>query len=360
MKEDIYFMSEQFTKKQKVTLATYPIAVFLFFAFLLSMSIFVHNINTQSVDDEDDNEVKVETEEKKQQLRAVLSKGNHTLPIATYQPVKKDDFTRLVVENTHAGIVFDAHSGTILWEKNSTDKRSIASITKLVTAMVVVDRVRDLDELVTIPESVMNIEGTKVGCSTSVICNSEKLQVGEQISLRNLLQAMLMFSANDAATVLALHIGGSEEGFAKLMNARMKEIGASNTNFCRPSGLELDEDVESCYSSAYDIARVISHLVRHDKYDILWNMMRTKEAVVASADGSLEHELKNTNRLVDEMSNLVGAKTGFTPRAGYCLALTSTSANKKHDVISIVLDDYHRFDDVQEMSEWAFNNYTWQ
>jgi D-alanyl-D-alanine carboxypeptidase (penicillin-binding protein 5/6) len=170
---------------------------------------------------------------------------------------------------------------------------------------------------------------------------------------------MLMFSANDAATVLGIHIAGSEEEFAKLMNARMKEIGAGNTNFCRPSGLELDEDEESCYSSAYDIARVMSHLLRHEKYDVLWDIMQTKEATFESVDGTIEHELKNTNRLVGKLPNLVGAKTGFTPRAGYCLALTTSDTSGKHHIVSIVLDDYHRFDDVQEMSAWAFENYTW-
>jgi D-alanyl-D-alanine carboxypeptidase len=88
--------------------------------------------------------------------------------------------------------------------------------------------------------------------------------------------------------------------------------------------------------------------------------MRTKEATFTSVDGSIEHELKNTDRLVGEMPNLVGAKTGFTPRAGYCLTLTSTDPTRKRNIISVVLDDYHRFDDVQTMSAWAFDNYTWQ
>ena len=356
-------MVEEFTKKQHITLATYPIAVFLFFAFILGVSIFlnyVENESRQKKSEENENtHININQEGAQKQLNVVLSKRDDLLARATYQPIKRENFSNLTVANAHAAIVFDAGSGTILWEKNATEKRSIASITKLVTAMIVIDRVRDLNEVVTIPESVLRIEGTTVGCPTSVICNSEPFHANEKVYLKDVLRSMLMFSANDAATVLAIHITGSEEKFAELMNARMKEIGASNTNFCRPSGLELDEDEESCYSSAYDMARVVSHLLRHDKYNVLWDMMRTKEATFKSVDGTLEHELKNTNRLVGELPNLVGAKTGFTPRAGFCLALITSDASGKHNIVSIVLDDYHRFEDVQKMSKWAFENYTW-
>ncbi len=355
-------MVEEITTKQRTTLVTYPIAVFVFFAFLLGVSIFLNYVESKPKQNEVNENVntQINTSQKEKQLKAVLSKQDDLLTRATYQPIKNEDFSDLTVENAHAAIVFDADSGTILWEKNATEKRAIASITKLVTAMIVIDRVRDLNEVVTIPESVLSIEGTTVGCPTSVICNSEPFHANEKVYLKDVLRSMLMFSANDAATVLAIHISGSEEEFAKLMNARMKEIGAGNTHFCRPSGLEFDEDVESCYSSAYDIARVIAHLLRYDKYDVLWDMMHTKEATFKSVDGTIEHELKNTDRLIGELPNLVGAKTGFTPRAGYCLALATSDASGKHKIVSVVLDDYHRFDDVQKMSAWAFENYTWQ
>ncbi len=355
-------MVEEITTKQRTTLVTYPIAVFVFFAFLVGVSIFLNYVESKPKQKEINENVntQINTSQEEKQLKTVLSKQDDSLVRATYQPIKNEDFSSLTVENAHAAIILDVDSGTILWEKNATEKRAIASITKLVTAMIVIDRVRDLNEVVTIPKSVLSIEGTTVGCPTSVICNSEPFHANEKVYLKDVLRSMLMFSANDAATVLAIHISGSEEEFAKLMNARMKEIGAGNTHFCRPSGLELDEDVESCYSSAYDIARVMAHLLRHDKYDVLWDMMRTKEATFKSVDGTIEHELKNTDRLIGELPNLVGAKTGFTPRAGYCLALTTSDASGKHNIVSIVLDDYHRFDDVQKMSAWAFENYTWQ
>lgn len=351
---------EKMTKQQRSVLATYPVAIFVFFAFLLGISIFVHNYYEQPIGEIVEVQQADVDPEKDRKLQEVLAKRNDIVTRPIYKPVKKEGAEELVVENAHAAIVLDAESGTILWEKNSTEKRSVASITKLVTAMVVIDRMRDIDEVITVPEGVVSIEGTTVGCPTSIICDSERFRVGEKVRLRDLLKSALIFSANDAATILGIHVAGSEAEFAKLMNARMREIGAGSTNFCRPSGLELDENEEACYSSAYDVARVMAHMAQHEKYDVLWEMMRTEETTFTDVDGTVEHELKNTNRLIGEMTNLVGAKTGFTPRAGYCLALASSDETKKHSVISVVLDDYHRFNDVEMMSQWAFSNYLWQ
>lgn len=354
-------MGELMTKKQRTVLAAYPIAVFVFFGLLVGVNIFVQKFYAQSLLGAKDVDIDVmNSQEKEHRLQAIISQQNDTFITPVYQPVRNTDAEDLYLENAHSAIVLDVDSGTILWEKNSTEKRSIASMTKLVTAMLVIDRIRDLDEVVIIPSGVIPIEGTSVGCPTSVICNSEQFYVGEKVRVRDLLKSALIFSANDAATILGLHVAGSEEAFAVLMNARMKEIGAGNTHFCRPSGLEFDADVEACYSSAYDIARVMAHLKQHEKYDVLWEMMQTKETTFHDVDGTVEHELKNTNRLIGEMPYLVGAKTGFTPRAGYCLGLTATDPTQKHAIVSVVLDDHQRFNDIKMMNDWAFHNFTWQ
>ena len=88
--------------------------------------------------------------------------------------------------------------------------------------------------------------------------------------------------------------------------------------------------------------------------------MRTETATVTSIDGELVHELDNTNRLIGTMQNLIGAKTGFTPRAGYCLVLASSDQTRKHRVVSVVLNDVERFNDVEQMSAWAFESFTWK
>lgn len=355
-------MMSKIAQKRHAVFATYPIAVFVFFIFLVGVSMYVQKIYDDLLSQEKIHAQAVNDQEKEAYMRSLNEshRVSQKPQRIVYRPVKVPHYVDLTIENAHAGIILDADSQTILWEKNATEQRSIASITKLVTAMIVIDRIQNIDEVVAIPQEVMMIEGTKVGCPTSVICTGNRFEVGEKVRIRDLLYATLLPSANDAATVLAIHIAGNENAFADLMNARLKEIGITRSHFCRPSGLELDENEEMCYSTAYDIARVIAHLLEHDKYDVLWDIMRTKEHTFTSVDGMIEHTLDNTNRLVDEMPQLVGAKTGFTPRAGYCLALVTEDSSKEHQVISIVLDDYHRFVDVEAMSEWAFDNYVWR
>ncbi len=362
-------MTEQQNKNpSKTFLATYPVAVFLFFAILLGFNLFLQSSSRK--DDVNDNfslskviktdvEAKEDNGESKKVTKTIDSK--EALVKTIYQPVRKMDSIDLEVSATSA-VILDVDSGGVLYSKNATERRSIASLTKLVTAMIVIDRVQNLDEEVIIPESVMTIDGTKVGCLTSTTCEYERMYVGERVRVKDLLSAMLISSANDAATTLAIHISGSEEGFSKLMNARMKEIGAINSNFCRPSGLEIDdeENEDTCYSTAYDISRVVSHLLRYEKYDLLWDIMKTEESSFTDIDNTVEHTLKSTDRILGEVPNIVGGKTGFTPRAGYSLMMTMESSDKQHKIISIVLDDMNRFDDVQEMANWAFRSYEWK
>lgn len=359
-------MIEENNNQAKTFLATYPISIFLFFATLFGFNLFLQiSINDNFQDDELDllSFVKFDVEAKEAKVKSdaeTLVKSNDVLARTIYQPTRKIDSPDLFMENAHAAIILDVDSGNILYSKNATEKRSIASLTKLVTAMIVIDRVRDLDEEVIVPESVMTIEGTKVGCLTSTICEYERMFAGEKIKVKDLLSSMLMLSANDAATTLAIHISGSEEEFAKLMNARLKELGITNSNFCRPSGLELDENEETCYSTAYDISRVVSHLLRYEKYDVIWDTLKIKESSFTDIDSTVEHTLESTNRILDEFPDILGGKTGFTPRAGYSLMMATESSDKKHRIVSVVLDDIHRFDDVQEMSNWTFGSYEWK
>lgn len=357
---------EQNNNQSKTFLATYPVSIFLFFAILLGFNLFLQsNSKKEDMDDKFSlsNVMKANVQAKEDDSKQVakLINAEDVLARTIYQPVRKIDSVDLEVSATSA-VILDVDSGGVLYSKNATEKRSIASLTKLVTAMIVIDRVQNLDEEVVIPESVMTIDGTKVGCLTSIICEHERLYVGEKVRVRDLLTAMLVASANDAATTLAIHISGSEEEFAELMNARMEELGASNSNFCRPSGLELDdeENEEDCYSTAYDISRVVSHLLRYEKYDVIWNILKVKESSFTDVDSTVEHTLESTNRILGEVSNILGGKTGFTPRAGYSLMMSMESSDKKHRIVSIVLDDYSRFDDVQEMAEWAFGSYEWK
>jgi len=287
---------------------------------------------------------------------------NSELFLETLKPVRKDNFSELSLPNAHSAVIIDSESGSILYRKNSTEKRGIASTTKLLTAMIVIDRVKDLNEFVKIPKEVLTIEGTKVGCITSTICHHERMVEGEELRVRDLLYAMLMNSANDAATTLGLYVSGSERQFAELMNLRAKELNLGDSNFCRPSGLEVDppRKEEECYSSAYDIGRVMVQILKEEKYSELLKIMKTKKLEITSKDGKITHELENTNRLLkNNVPHILGAKTGFTPRAGFSLVVAGENSDGTHKVVAVILDDKDRFEDGEKMIRWAFENYNW-
>lgn len=280
------------------------------------------------------------------------------VPVSRFQPVRKEGIGDLAVANAHASLVLDVDSGTILHYSNGKERRQIASLTKIMTAVLVMEKIKDLDELVTIDEEAVYVEGTKIGCPRSGYCISQRLKVGERISARNLLKAMLMNSANDAAIALGKHIAGTQEEFAKLMNEKAKSMGLSDSNFCTPSGLEPEGRETQCYSSAYDIARIAAYATR---YELIWEIFRLpNNTEVASADGKLVHTILNTDLVLDQIPNVIGGKTGFTPLAGYSLLMTVADDSKNHKVIAVLLDDPNRWQDIRNMLDWTFQSYNWK
>ncbi|MDD5396512.1 MAG: hypothetical protein PHW24_00440 [Candidatus Moranbacteria bacterium] len=277
-----------------------------------------------------------------------------------YQPVRKSGIKDLVVPGAHASVIIDADTGTILHYSEGRTHRQIASLTKLMTAILVMEKIPNLDEAVTIDEEPVYADGTKVGCPRSGYCISQRLKVGEEISARSLLQAMLMNSANDSAIALGKHIAGTQDAFVDVMNAKAKELGLNDTHFCTASGLDLDDEsaAAGCYSSAYDIARIAAYSLR---YDTIWKIARQpSNTIVTSIDGKLQHTILNTDQLLDQMPNIIGSKTGFTPMAGYSLVMTVADPTKKHRIVAVVLDDNTRWADIKTMANWAFSSYTWQ
>ncbi|MFC1609061.1 D-alanyl-D-alanine carboxypeptidase family protein [Patescibacteria group bacterium] len=291
-------------------------------------------------------------------LREGSVASNNFFPIVDFQPIRKDEIGDLVLPNAHASLVLDVDSGTILHYQNGKDVRQIASLTKMMTAVMVLENVDDLDELVTIDEEVMYVDGTKIGCPRSGYCIDTRLQKGEKISARSLLKAMLMNSANDAATALGKYVGGGDlDKFMTMMNERAKELGLSDSHFCTPSGLEIDGREETCYSTAYDIARIAAHSMQ---YDIIWDTMQTSETIIYSDDKVYSHRLGNTNQLLGQVPNLLGGKTGFTPLAGRSLLMGAIDPTKKHRVVAVLLDDPYRWEDVRKMFQWTFDSYNWK
>lgn len=273
-------------------------------------------------------------------------------------PVRKEGIDDLVITNAHSSIIIDGESGTIMQYGNGKERRQIASLTKVMTALLVMENVKNLDESVTITEESVYVDGTKIGCPRSGYCPGQRLKIGEQVAARDLLKAMLMNSANDAATALAIHVSGTTEKFVRLMNERAKQMGLIDSNFCTPSGLETEGRETECYSSAYDIAKIAAYSL---KYDLIWDTFRLpNNTTIYSVDGKIKHDILNTDLVMDQIPNLLGGKTGFTPLAGKSLLMAVTDSKKQHKVVAVLLDDPYRWEDIRKMFEWVFDSYEWK
>jgi D-alanyl-D-alanine carboxypeptidase (penicillin-binding protein 5/6) len=236
--------------------------------------------------------------------------------------------------NALAAIVVEESSGRILFAKNAGQKRSIASTTKIMTALVALEN-GNLDDTVTISKRAAAIGGSTVG-----------LREGEKYTLRELLFAMLMISGNDAAIAVAEHVGGSVEHFAEMMNKKAQSIGAVNSNFVTPHGL----DRENQYSTASDLAIITIEALKNPVF----------AEIVSTTNSSISgHHLYNTNELLGNCQGVDWVKTGYTGKAGRCL-VTSARRGEMH-LISVVLGSptkNARASASRAMLEYCFDNFS--
>ena len=244
--------------------------------------------------------------------------------------------------NAVSAYAMDAGTDFPLYDKNSRKKMSIASLSKIMTATIVLEN-KALDETVTIPQSAVQTFGDKKG-----------LVVGEKIRLEDLLRVMIIDSNNAAAVALAEHTGGSVDGFVALMNEKAKTLGLKDTKYFNPTG--LDESGEDNFSTAYDLAQLADYALEKD---LLWEISRTPETTVYSLDKKQKHYVKNTDELLGQIDNIYGGKTGYTVGAGECLLLITETPDKKHKVISTVLNAEDRFAEMRKLTTWVFDVYIW-
>ncbi len=272
-------------------------------------------------------------------------------------PTRKEDASDLKIW-AGSSVAIDVDSGTVLHYDNGRKQTQVASLTKIMTAVLTMERLNNLNEEVIITKEGLFLPGTVVGCPRSGYCLSNRMYVGEKVRVVDLMKAALMNSANDAATSLGIHIAGTEEKFVDMMNAKAKELGLKDTHFCTPSGLEIDGRESECYSSAYDIARVAAYSLKYDK---IWEIMRMPEDRFFSTDGKYMHELKSTTAsYLSETPGCLGGKTGFTPLAGMSLLVGAESPDGKHKIIAVILNDETRWQDIKTLINWTFNNYVWK
>jgi D-alanyl-D-alanine carboxypeptidase (penicillin-binding protein 5/6) len=236
-----------------------------------------------------------------------------------------------------AAIVIDARTGERLYAKNADDERAIASTTKLMTALLTLERTEP-DDVFTMPPYASSPVESKLG-----------LQTGERMTVKDLLRAMMLPSANDAAYDLAVNIGGSEDEFVELMNDRAESLGLDDTRYSTPVGL----DDPGNYSSARDLAALTRRLLRNRTFARVVDM---ESAQLES--GAMPRTIVNRNTLVLEYPWVSGVKTGHTLQAGY--VLVGAASARGASVVSVVLgtpSEAARDADSLELLEWGLGQF---
>lgn len=235
-----------------------------------------------------------------------------------------------------AAILMEQSSGRVLYSKNEHQPLKIASITKIMTAILAIESGK-LDETVTVSKRAEGTEGSSL-----------YLVAGEKLTLRDLVYGLMLRSGNDAAIAIAEHVGGSVEGFVFLMNEKAEEIGMSNTLFRNPHGLDTDEDH---LSSAYDMALLTQYAMENEEYR---EISSTKDY---RSKGDKVRVFHNKNRLLTEKySYSTGGKTGYTKLAKR--TLVSTASKDGLDLIAVTLNAPDDWDDHMHMFNWGFDHYS--
>ena len=230
-----------------------------------------------------------------------------------------------------AAILMHADSGRVLYEKNADEHMLIASTTKIMTAIVVLEHC-DLDDLVEVDSRSAGIEGS-----------SMYLKAGESYTVEDLLYGLLLVSGNDAASALALHVADSMEEFAELMNAKAAELGMTESSFKNAHGL----DEEGHYSTARDMAKLAAYCMGNEDFARI-------AGTVSHTVG--EQTLVNHNRLLREYDGCLGLKTGYTMAAGRTLVTCAERDGARY--VCVTLNDPDDWDDHKALYDWAFANYS--
>jgi len=241
-----------------------------------------------------------------------------------------------------SSILMCMNTGDVISEENAYEHLSPASVTKIVSMLIILEAIDSgkigLDDMVAASENAVSKGGSQIW-----------LEVGEQMSVNDLLKAVIIASANDACTLLGEYIAGSDSAFVDMMNNRVKELGLKDSHFENCTG--LDDEITNHYSCAYDLAVIASEVMKHDivqQYSTVWlDSLRNGKT-----------ELNNTNKLVNKYNGITGLKTGTTSKAGFCLC--ATASRDGLNLVSVVLgadtsDD--RFQKSVNLLDYGFANY---
>lgn len=240
--------------------------------------------------------------------------------------------------SAQSAILMEQDSGRVIFEKDAHTQRRIASITKIMTAILAIESGK-LDETVTVSNTAIRAEGSSI-----------YLQEGEKIKLEDLVYGLMLRSGNDAAVAIAETVGGSLDGFVYLMNQKAEEIGMKNTHFANPHGLD---DHEDHFSTAYDMALLTRYAMKNDTYK---KIAGTESYRSESSNNKWDRVWRNKNKLLTSLYEYsTGGKTGYTKRAKR--TLVSTAEKDGVSYIAVTLNDPDDWDDHINMFETAFKQY---
>ena len=245
-----------------------------------------------------------------------------------------------------AALLMETNSGEIIWERNSKEKLYPASLTKIMSLLLAMEKLAagdiSLDDRVTVSARASSMGGSEIF-----------LDEGDVVSLEKLLIGMAVGSANDAAVAVAEHVAGSVEGFAGMMNEKARSLGMEQSHFCNPHGLH-DPDH---YSSAHDVMLMSLALLEYPlihRWVTIWMDEHFLEGEIRSG----EVFLSNTNRMIVDYPGCDGLKTGFTPQAGN--SISATAQRGKTRMLAVVMDsatEKERYDTARKLLDYGFSNY---
>ncbi len=233
--------------------------------------------------------------------------------------------------------VIEKDSGRVIASKNMDLCLPMASTTKIVTALTVIQNCKNLDEIIQINDNAVGVEGSSI-----------YLRNGELMSVRDLLYGLMLRSGNDSAVALAFHVGGNLEGFAKLMNETAIAAGALNSNFVTPHGLNHKDH----YTTALDLAKITAYALSNP---IFKEIVSCKQYVAEATNKSDKRYMANKNRLLNSLEGCVGVKTGYTKKAGRCLVSATERGNETF--ICVVLNCGPMFEESASLLNNAHEHY---
>ncbi len=237
--------------------------------------------------------------------------------------------------SAQSAILMDTDNNIILYEKNVNEVRSVASISKIMTAILAIESGR-MDDKVTIGNEIDKAYGSGI-----------YIRKGEQLTLRDLVYGLMLRSGNDAALAIANYVGGSVDNFVLLMNDKAKEIGMKSTTFNNPSG--LDED-KGNYSTAYDMAKLASYAIKNDEFKKITGTKKYKLKTTMNT-----YIWNNKNKMLSLYKYSTGGKTGYTETAKR--TLVSYASKDNTNLVVVTLNDGNDWNDHKYLFEYGFNNY---